>query len=184
MRHGGSMKPLVACSMASYVALLPFWTFSSVQQSIVLGRIQASLFKKIHPNSLCLFWGVLGVIMQTYALKPSPSRISMATGSSQGVSLVDLWWLILFGSKSRQGWTKTLIFDQFFMLRPHPCSIQTPKTPKPPNCPQTVTADKVHLWAERAWKDHCRKAPRDASSKQKAGGFLNFKLLGHISLVS
>ncbi|CAK9074707.1 unnamed protein product [Durusdinium trenchii] len=36
---------------------------------------------------------------------------------------------------------------------------------------KTVTAEKVHLWAERAWKDHIRKAPRDSAVKQKARKF-------------
>ncbi len=34
---------------------------------------------------------------------------------------------------------------------------------------QTITPEKVHLWAERAWKDHLRKAPCDAPIKQKVG---------------
>ena len=32
-----------------------------------------------------------------------------------------------------------------------------------------MTAEKVHLWALRAHKDHLRKAPRESPAKQKVG---------------
>lgn len=38
---------------------------------------------------------------------------------------------------------------------------------------QAITPEKVNLWAERAWKDHLRKAPVDAPVKQKVGVHLN-----------
>lgn len=32
---------------------------------------------------------------------------------------------------------------------------------------QTVTPEATMLWAQRSWKDHCKKAPADAPAKQK-----------------